>query len=202
LFPSHDPEGWKNTNIYKDLAADVVNDADGRTIITPEQWEAVQGIDKSLREHPATKQMIGRGFNELSLVWIDEATGMTCKARLDDYFNGIPSDLKTTNDVTWFHRDIYKRGYELQAAWYSNGCIANDLEVNYFCFLAAQTTETFPVRVGYIQPDKLIAAQAEVGRLLGLIKECRERDVWPNYKIPGHIYSLDQLTAGDLLEEW
>jgi hypothetical protein len=200
--PGRNPKGWKSTNEYKELAAYHDAEANGRTILTPEQWEAVQEVDKSLRDHPTTSQILNRGFNELSLVFRHEETGLMIKARLDDYYEGIPSDLKTAADITWFHRDIYKRKYELQAALYSMGAEANGLPVNYFCFLAAQTTETYPVRAGYIQPDKLIAAQSEVNRLLGLIKECRDRDTWPNFTIPLECHTLDQVVAASLLEEW
>lgn len=170
---------------------------------TPELYlDIAQDVDKSLRSHPVAKQILNRGCNELSLVWIDPGTGLKCKARLDDYYEGVPSDLKTSNDITWFHRDIYKMNYHLQAGHYSNGLIANGLPVDYFCFLAAQTSKPFPVRTGFINPEKLQYARLEVERLLVLIKECKERNHWPNFKIPQHIMSLDQLTPSDLLEEW
>ena len=196
------PKGWKSTTKYKELVAMAEMEADGRITISNDQWNIVQGVDASLRKHGLSSQILNRGANELSLIWTDEATGLKCKARLDDYFEGVPSDLKTSNDVEWFHRDIYKRNYHLQAAWYTMGCEANRLPVNYFCFIAAQTTDTFPIRVGYINPDKLIEAKQEVSRLVGLIKESRERDYYPNYAPPVHIYSWDQMTAADLLEEW
>jgi len=195
-------KGWKNTSDYKQQKELQEMEADGRVVLSAEQFEAVKGVDKSLREHPSTKLMLNRGMNELTLIWVDEITGLKCKARLDDYFGSIPSDLKTTNDVTWFHSDLYRRRYNLQAGHYSMGCLANGLPVNYFCFLAAQTTATYPIRVGFLHPDKLEHAKAEVSRYLGLIKQCRERDVWPNHKIPAEIYTLEKLTASSLLEEW
>ena len=171
--------------------------------VPPEKYpEEAQGVNKSLRSHPIASQMLNRGCNEMSLVWVDQESGLTCKARLDDYFEAIPSDLKTCSDVTWFHRDLYKKNYHLQAGHYTSGCRANALPVDYFCFLAAQTKDTFPVRVGFIKPERLELAILEVGRLLVLIKECQERNQWPNFKIPEHVMSLDQLLPSDLLEEW
>lgn len=196
------PKGWKSTNAYKDQVALAGLEADGRIILASDQWDIIQGADKSLRSHDLSKIMLNRGVNEISIIWKDEASQLMCKARLDDYFDGIPADLKTSNDISWFHRDIYNRGYHLQAAHYVNGCIARNLPVRYFCFTAVQTTETYPVRVGYIQPDKLEAAKTEVSRLLGLIKESQERDYWPNFAAPPQIHSWDQLTPADLLEEF
>ena len=199
------PKGWKNTNLYKEKKQIQELEADGRTVLTSEQGEKVRGVDRSLREHPTTSKMLNRGFNELSLVWIDESTGMKCKARLDDYFNGIPSDLKTCNDVEWFHRDIYRMRYNLQGGHYFTGAEVCGLNPPYFCFLAAQTDETYPVRCGYIDPDKMTVAVAEVHRLLGLIRECQERDFWPNYRLPAEVHTLDQwekISASALLEEW
>lgn len=196
------PKGWKNTNLYKEKAAAILSEVDGRTILTHEQYTDILGIDKSLREHPISSKILNRGFNELSLVFLHEESGLLVKARLDDYFEGIPSDLKTCNDVAWFHRDLYKRRYNLQGGLYSMACEANGLPVNYFCFLAAQTTETYPVRCGYIEPERLEQAKAEVTRMLGLIKESQERDYWPNFAPPPLIHSWDQMTPSDLLEEF
>jgi len=205
----NNPKGWKNTNDYRELVAEYDSQVNGRVVLNQEQWEAIKGIDASLRAHPMAKRMLNRGCNELSIVWVDPGTGMTCKARLDDYYDGVPSDLKTASDILWFQSDIYKRKYHLQGAHYTSGLLANDLPVDYFVFIAAQTTETYPIRTGYIQPGKLADAQLEVDRLLGLIKQSFERDFWPNLRPPTllsdgiHPFeSWDQLTAENTLEEW
>jgi hypothetical protein len=164
--------------------------------------DVAYGADKSLREHPTSRVMLNRGCNELSIVWIDEETGLTCKARLDDYYESVASDLKSCSKIEWIHRDIYKLKYNIQFGHYTNGLLACGLSVNYFACVAVQTSDTFPVRCGYLNPDKLIEAQHEAKRLLGLIKESRERDYWPNFAPPPHIYSWDQMTASDLLEEF
>lgn len=164
--------------------------------------EVAYGADKSLRKHDMSKIMLNRGCNELSLVWVDEDSGLTCKARLDDYYDGVPSDLKSCSQIEWFHRDLYKMKYNLQFGHYTNGTLANDLPVRYFCCVAVQTSDPFPVRTGYLQPDKLEEARVEVRRILGLIKESRERDYWPNFPPPKQIHSWDQMTPADLLEEW
>ena len=196
------PKSWKMTKAYKELYAEALLEAGARTVLDGTQWEAILGMDKSLREHPTSSQMLNRGVKEMSLVFVHPESGLTVKARLDDYFEGVGSDLKTSNDIEWFHRDIYNRKYSLQAALYSMACEANGLPVNYFCFYAAQTTETYPVRCGYIAPDKLEAAKCEVTRLLCLIKECLEQNYWPNFKLPTECYSIDQLNAAANLEEW
>jgi hypothetical protein len=176
--------------------------------IEPKEYaDVAYGADKSLRDHPTSRIILNRGFNELSLVWIDEGTGLICKARLDDYFRdanntGIPSDLKSCSNIEWFHRDLYKMKYHIQFGHYTNGALANDLPVNYFSCIAVQTSGTFPVRVGYLNPEKLADAQTESCRLLGLIKESRERGYWPNFAPPPLIHSWDQMTAADLLEEF
>src|SRR6185369_1261359 len=123
------------------------------------------------REHPTTSIMLNRGFNELTIIWQDPATGTKCMCKLDDYYDGIPSDLKSSNDISYFHRNLYKMNYHIGAGHYVNGCLAVGLPARYFCFLAAQTTATYPVRVGYLNPERLVQAQAECSRLLGLIKE-------------------------------
>ncbi len=46
----------------------------------------------------------GKGMNEVSIVWVDEQTGLKCKARLDrlTVYRGYPFvlDLKTSKDAS------------------------------------------------------------------------------------------------------
>lgn len=71
-----------------------------------------------------------------------------------------------------------------------------------FVFVAAGTSEPYPVRCGYLSSAWIEWAKCECSRLMGLVKECYERDQFPNYTIPAHIASLNEITPAALLEEW
>lgn len=175
----------------------------GKTLLTSEQAEAVFGIDKSLKSHPLASMLLKHGNTELTLIWDDEDTGLRCKARIDlDPARKALIDYKTCSDVAKFNRQIINLNYDIQAGHYSTGAKACGLDHDTFIFVAAETSEPYPIRCGFLHPEWLEWARGEVERLLWLVGECKARGVYPNYEIPMHIFSLDQVRPADLLEEW
>lgn len=201
---------WKATAAYKNQVAEFEARmiGTGRTILDAEQGAAVLGLDASLRSNPASRRfMEAESVGELSVIWIDAGTGLLCKARIDWYIDSIPTDYKTTGQIDRFYSQILTLNYDVQGGWYSTGLIAHDEEVKAFSFLVGETSGSYRVRTGYLGGGEngrewLDASIDECQRLLGLFKECSERNVWPNYKIPAHVFSLDQISAHDLFEEW
>jgi len=201
---------WKATNLYKNMVAEfqAKQIGNGKEILDDEQGRAVLMLDKSLRENPASRRFLdATSEGELSVLWIDKGTGLLCKARVDWHIDGIPVDYKTTAQIDRFYSQILNLNYATQAAHYSMGLMANDLEVRQFCFLVGETCNTYRIRTGFLGGGEngrewLDYAISDTARLICLLQECQERDVWPNYKIPHNIYSLDQMTDHDLMEEW
>ena len=71
---------------------------------------------------------------ELTLIWDDEETGVRCRARLDlyspdDAFMGDIKSGKWSADPDDNGRKIRTYGYDLQAAFYAQGCTALGLPV-------------------------------------------------------------------------
>lgn len=173
-----------------------------KNIIDADQAEAVEGMAKSLLDHPASKLMLNKGANEVTVIWQDETTGLMCKARPDDYSNGVAMDLKTCSDVSKFQWSIRDLAYDIQAAHYTEGLVQNGAECEAFVFIAVQSSKTYPVRVGQLTPEHITYAKAEWSRLMGLYVQCQESGIWPNYTIPSHVFDINQLTASDLMEEF
>jgi exodeoxyribonuclease VIII len=175
----------------------------GKILLTADQAAAVFGIDKSLKSHPLASMLLKRGNPELTLIWDDPGTGLRCKARIDlNPERRALIDYKTCADVAKFDRQMVTLNYDIQAGHYSIGAVENNIDHDTFIFVAAETSEPHPVRCGYIHPDWLQWARDEVRRLLCLVAECKVRGAYPNYEIPLHIVSLDQIRPADLLEEW
>ncbi|MFZ4563640.1 MAG: PD-(D/E)XK nuclease-like domain-containing protein [Bacteroidales bacterium] len=196
-------KGWKNTTRYKESIASIIEMNTGKEMLDADQMAAVLGMDDSLKKHPVSSKIFNRKSSEVTLIWVDEATGETCKARVDDMpGNGIVNDYKTTADVDGFVRQISNLKYFLQAGHYVNGVVATGNKADMFCFIAAQTSEPYPVRTGFISPTWLEYSRQEARRLISLVSECRKANFYPNYQIPGHIASITQIVPADLLEEW
>lgn len=174
----------------------------GKITLTADEGKAVEWLDHNLRVHPMGSTFMETGAEELTVIWDDPGTGLRCKARIDWYREGVPSDWKTTQKVGNPKFLIADRNYDIQGAHYSMGLIENKQDVKAFSFLFGETVEPYRIRTGILHPDSLEWAMTETTRLIGLYAQCLERDVWPNYAIPEHIHSLDQLQPFDLLEEW
>lgn len=102
---------WNETNAGKDeIDQDDINEA--------------QGCLAGLQSDPRCRQLLALpGPSELVVEWVDEATGLPCKAKLDRLTRSCIIDLKTASDasVDGFKRAAFERGYHRQAAWYIDG---------------------------------------------------------------------------------
>lgn len=205
IAPPTDFKGqrWTATNEYKARVAAFNAANAGKTLLTMEQFGVVLGLDKSLKSHPLASTLLRSGSQELTLIWDDPATGLRCKARIDHSpGKGVLVDYKTISDTGKFVRQAVELNYDIQSAWYSIGAEANSIESDVFVFVAGGTYEPYPVRCGVMSTPWVEWAKTECSRLMWLIKECYERDLFPNYEIPSHITTLNEINPAALLEEW
>jgi hypothetical protein len=198
----------KNTNEYKALKADFVQHNDGKTIL-PESYyktptmEIIKGVDAALRSHDVAGMFLKQGTEELTLIWDDKDTGVRCKARID--FNPgrfLLVDLKKTANVLKFRNQMCDLYYDIQAGHYTNGARALGMKIDTFALIAVEAEPPYPVLTGYLSESWLSWACHEAHRQLSLYNESRTTGNWPNYQVPGHIFSLSQIVPDDLFVEF
>lgn len=161
--------------------------------------EILQGVDSSLRSHPKVGPVLAESQKEVSVVWVDPDTGCHCKARFDIWDGSVIWDLKKARSVDGFQWQIKDLGYIIQAGFYYDGALANKLPAVGFGFIPCEAGPPFLVSCGYVDPDKLEAARMNARRLIGLVKQSQITGIWPNYRIPDHIFNLDDITPDDLV---
>lgn len=78
---------------------------------------------KRLMENPRHWNALHGGLAEVSIFWRDEATGLMCKIRPDNFAPEWVGDLKTTTSVdsSNLRHDFVKMGYHISGAMYSEG---------------------------------------------------------------------------------
>lgn len=171
----------------------------GLTILTGEEYALCCGVQKSLLGHERAALLTGRGYNELSMVWVDRETGLTCKARLDrialEIAGGAIIDLKSTQDARRraFALTIYKYGYHRQGAWYTPAARDLGLPVEHYVMLPFEKEPPYACNFHRLGQATLDAGEAEVRHLLRLAAECREKGEWP-------LSSLDYPTTVEDIE--
>lgn len=198
----------KNTKEYKALAAEFAEANSSKTILPAatnkvSTKEVIESCHASIQNHPAAAKLLSSdGASEVTLIWDDETTGLRCKARLDFFTEGVICDLKKTQDVKKFRNTLVTFNYDIQAAWYLTGAQACGLDAVKFAFIAIEADAPYKVATGVLSDRWIDYSRSETTRLLGLVKECKERNFFPAFEIPQNITSLDQITGKDLMIEW
>lgn len=178
------------TTVSAQAHRDAIYDA-GKVPILRREVDHAEKMAESIKAHNAAHSLLTNGSPEVSLFWVDEATGVKCRARLDwlpkRAIHGrftVP-DLKTSpsSDPASFAKSIAKFGYYGQQAHYSDGIRACGLDDDpEFVFVVVEVTDPWPVIVGRVDTvEDLTFARAVVDRCRRVWRECNETDTWPAY---------------------
>lgn len=163
--------------------------ARGREVVSAEDYAITEAQLAALAAEPTISELLASGYGECSVFWIDEATGVYCKARPDwvhelDRNTVSILDLKSTADESpsAFGRAAARMGYHLQQAHYVAGFqAATGRDVRDFTF-AAVTSAAPVLAVPYILTDEIEAQGFDERReLIELYARCQRDDCWPAY---------------------
>lgn len=189
------PDEWRDwrTTASRDWRDSV--EAQGRSVLTPDQIEDIRGMAISVGRDPLVRGGLLGGQIERSLVWQDKETGLWCKARPDAIptDSGDFADLKTTTDVHYsdLANTVRRLAYHQQAALVAEGAAkVADVAIESFTFLFVEKKPPYCVRALHLAPHLL-----EIGHKLNrvarrLIAACMKRGHWPGPG-EGHIVTID-----------
>jgi hypothetical protein len=177
------PDQWsdwrtKEAKLWREAAI-----ADGKTVLTDNELEAITGMARSLAEHPLVKAGILDGYVERSLIWKDP-NGVWLKSRPDCIPNdsGDFADLKTTVSVKTddLRRSLAAFNYPMQAAltgMASEAVLRRPLQS--FSLVFVEKAPPHCVRVVTIKPDDIERGQRQVEAAVKLFAECWDSQHWP-----------------------
>jgi hypothetical protein len=167
-----------------------------------------------MRSSPTTppRDCSGGGASEVSAFWVDEATGVQCKARFDYLPDKTPGkrlivpDLKSavSADPREFAKNAARFGYVLQQVHYSNALRHLGIDDDpAFVFVVVEKDAPHLVNVGqFAEESDVRLSAAALDKALRLYRECTATDTWPGWSgvtylsLPTwHLYDLEELTA-------
>lgn len=157
--------------------------AAGLVPIAPAQAAKVRGMVEAVLAHPGARPIVERrGDPEVSVIAVDDETGVETRARFDwiDLDAGAATDLKTTAtsaSLDGFARTVAKHGYDVQEAFYRRA-IQRDIT---FRFLVVESEAPHLVAVHELDVEWQQMGAAKVQRALELYAECSQSGVWPGY---------------------
>lgn len=180
-----------------DWALFAMQNAD-KTIITEPQMDCVERMAEALQglgdfplaawlagvKGQGARSDIAPAIKEQSLFWIDEDTGLQCKARPDAMTLGskpLVGDLKSARSagVEDFISDIFKYRYDVQAAHYLAGVKAVYGVDAPFAFFAVEKEEPHVARTFLMTPDALAHGARLRRYCLRMIRRCLDTGSWP-----------------------
>ncbi len=164
----------------------------GKTLLTEAQLQCAEDMATALRElndFPFEAWLDGvagikPAIKERSLFWIDEDTGLQCKARPDTMTLGqsaLAGDVKSARsaDPDEFIRDLFKFRYDLQAAHYLAGIGAvYGVDAN-FAFFAVEKEAPHVARSFLMTREALALGEKNRRYCLRLIRKCLDSNNWP-----------------------
>jgi hypothetical protein len=183
------PEGDKRTKKTKLAWAKFEAENPDKEAQTANEYAQCSAMAQAAHANPNVLELIkGKGFTELSFVWVDQATDVLCKGRIDRFGrlwgNNVIADLKTTTNASeeawkW---EVRKYFYHAQAAFYIDGLDKLSPSVNRkFIWIALEKEPPFGVAL--YEPDE---ATIDKGRriyrkYLRQWKHCHATGIWPGY---------------------
>jgi len=165
--------------------------ARGKTVLRPSEDAMVTALSVSARDHhrhPLAASLLATpGLTEASALWIDPATELRCKGRMDKIVprgkRTLVVDVKTTVDASprAFSRDIAKFGYHIQAAYYIDGLYRLHPALRSFVFIVIEKSPPYCVAVYEIDDATLTLGRNLYQQYLSRFKACLDADNWPGY---------------------
>lgn len=155
------------------------------------------GAAKALHADPVAGPLLAAGHREGTVVWIDKATGLKCKARLDTAFltaAGNLADLKSTSggiDQWAFGGQAFNLAYHRQLAFYADGAAAVFGVRPPVRIIAVEAKEPFDVVVYEVDEVTLDLGRVAYEGLLAKVEACERTGLWPGYAFTSGLAASD-----------
>lgn len=134
--------------------------------------------------HSLARSLVARGKKELELRWVDEPSGISCKALVDSWDGDacVLSDLKRTIHVTSreFKSAVLNSGYGFQLSFYRRGLRAHGKDPRYSCFVCGSPERPYPWAVHDPPEDYLDWCDDRTSANLMELAACLERHDFPS----------------------
>ena len=147
--------------------------------VTTDDYTAAWGMAEALHADPIAAPLVTGGTVEKGIEWTDAETGVECRGRVDRTGAGL-SDLKTTQSIHGFMRDIARYQYHGQMAFYYDGLVANGVpQTDRPCIVAVEKAAPYDVLVVEFSDEDLAAGRELYRSYLRRLVECRTTGLWP-----------------------
>lgn len=178
------PDERRNSKVWKEFAAE----NEGKELLKQSEYNLLLAVKKRVMDScRAAKWILDQpGDNEVSVFWVDKATGLPCRCRPDKLFEyrgkQIIIDVKTCRDASpeGFEKSVRNYGYDRNCSFYRRGVEAVTGHKTEYIILAIESTSMIAATYEISAEDQ-VNASLEIDHLLATIKDCEEFNRWPGY---------------------
>lgn len=206
-----DPLDWHwSAKFCKAWAAQM--EEQGQIILTETEFNTVEGMVRSIKDHPLCKSIFADGWSEVS-VFKNSITSPTVlrKARLDwvPRHGSALVDVKTCQDASLdaFAKTILDQGYHCQAAYYLD--LWNDAvwetaftPREHFVFIAVEKTPPYLVAVYNLHIEAVKKGRGLNMDRLVTYGRCSAKKEWPGFSPDVETINLPQWAYKTNATEW
>jgi len=164
----------------------------GKIILSASDFALIEAMHSALMRDPEIAALFAEGDSEVTMWWVDEATGLRCKARADRWNRRTRKmiDLKTTEDAGTraFARSVVAYGYDVTHAHYCEGTRACGELIDQYLIVAQEKKSPYLAAVYQLDAAGESRGYEIRGRGMEMMAACLETNTWPGY--PSGIQSL------------
>jgi len=178
------PRGWRNTKDYKALKSEMLNS--GITPLPLDISEACMRLRDRLYEtlSHARDLLMAQTGTEVSYAVDDPRTELRCKLRNDLEVRdaGMIVDLKKTESIAGFERQLFNYGYYLSVPHYMD--LMEAFEPGgwkHHAFLVVELDPPYEFRTLQLRPEAIEYARRQWHKLMDMAAECVASNRWPGY---------------------
>lgn len=166
--------------------------AKGTVVVHRGELRQAAAMARAVRKHPLAAAILSDGQPEVSVYWVDEDTGVTCRARVDWLRDNAIVDLKTTQDASpeGFGKACANYGYRESAAHYTDGVEAVTGNRLPFILIAVEKDAPHFVAVYQFGHEDLTYGADRMREALKTYAACESSGDWPGYSPDIELLSL------------
>lgn len=176
-------DSWRTKDAKAWRAQEIL---DGRSVMTPEDVVAAQGLIAELQAHPTIRAGILQGLVEHSIFWIDADTGIWCKSRPDviPVDSGMVVDLKTTTDASpaAVRRAIGEWSYHIQLGMVHEGLMSFGYLMEEFVLLFIEKEDPWGINHKPLPSHDIDYGRRQLRRTLDRWKVALDTGEWEGYQ--------------------
>lgn len=173
------------TTKYKEWVAEETAKAEGKIILSMDDWAMLSGIRASFDKHPTAPGIIRRGWAEQTFHFDESETGAPVKIRPDFITEGLYGiDLKSTEDASpkGFGKSVANYNYLKQGAIITDGFKeATGHTLNGFIFIAVEKSPPYQIGLYHMTDNQLLLGRQDYLRDCATYMECKKNNFWPGY---------------------